>query len=820
MNLRNVFQISIYSMTALAGLMLAYGEETLFPSGLTVIFSVLALLLNERRRWRLPILATNLLGLAALGLAAFEFFGERPDARLLAGAHILVYVTWIVLFQAKEMRHYWWLCALSLLQVALGPLLTLSSGWYGALLLVYLFLAVWTLSVFTLYQGAVEFGAIPAPRDELPGRRGGGAAVGVRLVDRAAAFRRAFAWDGRADVRDAVHQDFPGKWIVRRFVALVVGLALTGFALGFGLFLFVPRVWIGSGTRTADDGSPARGGVTGFSDQVRLGQLGEILESNARVMVVGLFDHETNAPLNIDAYADEQGFPGPLLRGNVLYRYSAGRWNARSRSSRTRRMESLPQQKGMVRQQYMLEMRASDILFAMPGCELAALDPYQAVTVDIDTDVLTAQAENRDPLKYLVYSRRRPQGEDAGPAARPAALPRRMGISSRALDLCRQLPETGLDKLIALARELAAAEPPSGGEDLSREHRVALALEAHFRDSGQYTYSLNMSVADPDIDPVEDFLFNRRRGHCEYFASSLALMLRAVEIPSRLVTGFKGAEPLGSAGYYEVQQRHAHAWVEAFVDGRWLILDPTPADRDESVRGQSGGSRFWANARNSITSLWTNYVVALSLSRQQQTLYDPLQGSVSSGWGAARQVLARAFAGLAGLATGLPPPDNLFSFRNAVMDLLAVAGVAALYRVIRRLLRRDARRASRLARRRGWFARLGAWLARRVTGRAPDSARIMIAFYEQFQALVGVAGLAPREDQTQREFARQVEQSLGDRLAPAGLATFPSELAELFYRVRFGDDLLQPAETTNVEVRLERLRAALLARSQAGLVTK
>ena len=290
-------------------------------------------------------------------------------------------------------------------------------------------------------------------------------------------------------------------------------------------------------------------------------------------------------------------------------------------------------------------------------------------------------------------------------------------------------------------------------------------------------------------------------------------MLRAVEIPARLVTGFKGAEPLGSAGYYEVQQRHAHAWVEAFVDGRWLILDPTPADRDESVRGQSGGSGFWTTARNSISSLWTNYVVALSLSRQQQTLYDPLQGSVSSGWGAARQVLARVFAGVDGLKNALSPPGNLFSFRSAMMDLLVVAGAVVIFRIVRRLLQRDGIRGSRLARRRGWFARLGAWLTRRVTGRAPDPARIMIAFYEHFQALVGLAGLTPREDQTQREFARQVEQSLGERLRPAGLATFPSELAELFYRVRFGDDRLQPAETTNVEERLERLRAALGAPS-------
>src|SRR5262245_17536592 len=259
MNLAAVFQISVCGLTALAGAMLAYGEESIFPSALTVPLSFLALMYNERRsRWRLPVLATNLLGLAALGTAAFEFFGERPDARLVAGAHVLVYFTWIVLFQDKEMRHYWWLCALSLLQVALGPLLTLSTEWYGALLLAYLLLAVWTLSVFTLYQGAVEFGALAAGRASAAPGQSARPQARPLPVDSLAAFRRAFGANRRGSVRLGIQQDSPGRWINARFIAGVVGLALTGFALGIGTFLFVPRVWIGSGLRAPDEA--ARGG--------------------------------------------------------------------------------------------------------------------------------------------------------------------------------------------------------------------------------------------------------------------------------------------------------------------------------------------------------------------------------------------------------------------------------------------------------------------------------------------------------------------------------------------------------------------------------
>ena len=66
-----------------------------------------------------------------------------------------MYITWIVLLQTKDIRQYWWLCALSLLQVAVGSVLTLQTGSYGLMLLVYLpnWRCTWTLSVFTLYQG-------------------------------------------------------------------------------------------------------------------------------------------------------------------------------------------------------------------------------------------------------------------------------------------------------------------------------------------------------------------------------------------------------------------------------------------------------------------------------------------------------------------------------------------------------------------------------------------------------------------------------------------------------------------------------------------
>jgi transglutaminase-like putative cysteine protease len=128
-----------------------------------------------------------------------------------------------------------------------------------------------------------------------------------------------------------------------------------------------------------------------------------------------------------------------------------------------------------------------------------------------------------------------------------------------------QLPRTLSPRVRALA-EGWRREAKNGSFDI-----MAAGLD-YFR-SGNFAYTLSPGTY-VGAEPLEDFLFNRKRGHCEYFASALALMLRAVEIPSRLVTGFKGADPLASAGHYEVQQRHAHAWVEAYVqDLGWVGFD-------------------------------------------------------------------------------------------------------------------------------------------------------------------------------------------------------------------------------------------------------
>ena len=130
-----------------------------------------------------------------------------------------------------------------------------------------------------------------------------------------------------------------------------------------------------------------------------------------------------------------------------------------------------------------------------------------------------------------------------------------------------QLPDP-LDPRIA---ELAANVTKGAATQLE----AAIALEQHLRTG--YQYDLNSALTSPNTTPLAEFLFETRSGHCEYFASALAVMLRIRNIPSRLVTGFSATNRNPLTGYFDIHALDAHAWVEAWVDDQgWVILEPTP----------------------------------------------------------------------------------------------------------------------------------------------------------------------------------------------------------------------------------------------------
>ncbi|MCB9525751.1 MAG: transglutaminase domain-containing protein [Myxococcales bacterium] len=125
-----------------------------------------------------------------------------------------------------------------------------------------------------------------------------------------------------------------------------------------------------------------------------------------------------------------------------------------------------------------------------------------------------------------------------------------------------------------------------------------------------FAYSLKLDEVPSAADPTLFFLTQSRRGHCEYFASALALLARSQGIPARLVTGYRVFEFSSAGGYHIVRKRDAHAWVEVFLDGAWRTVDPTPPG---VLEGESARTSGWWRARwDMLARAFTAFVERLS----------------------------------------------------------------------------------------------------------------------------------------------------------------------------------------------------------------
>lgn len=133
-----------------------------------------------------------------------------------------------------------------------------------------------------------------------------------------------------------------------------------------------------------------------------------------------------------------------------------------------------------------------------------------------------------------------------------------------------QLPESLSEKVPALALKIT--------EGIQDNFRRAAAIESYLKTN--YRYTFDTIFMEHENNPVETFLFSLGKGHCELFASSMVVMLRSLDIPSRLVTGYFASQYNPVTGYYEVRELDAHAWVEAYMDGYgWVTFEPTPPVR-------------------------------------------------------------------------------------------------------------------------------------------------------------------------------------------------------------------------------------------------
>lgn len=168
-----------------------------------------------------------------------------------------------------------------------------------------------------------------------------------------------------------------------------------------------------------------------------------------------------------------------------------------------------------------------------------------------------------------------------------------------------RLPQEFSPRIADLANKLAKEDGPGG----------AIGNLIQFFRSGKFEYSLEDLPSSES--PLEEFIFDKKRGNCEYFASALAVMLRSVGIPARLVGGYRGGYYNRAGNYYLILQRNAHVWVEAHDSGGWLRLDPTPVSFQSPEQAYRRGLLFEARLLfDTFNYYWEKLVISYDLGGQ------------------------------------------------------------------------------------------------------------------------------------------------------------------------------------------------------------
>lgn len=784
MDLAAIFYISIYGLVCLAGAILAWAEGQLSLSIVLPPLALAALVFNERLRLiRLPATVINSCGVLSLLYPTFEAVSGSQEARLLAGAHVLVLLQTTLLFHRKTAYQYWWMCALSCMQIAVAAVLT-STPAFGLWILLYIFWATWTLSIYTLLLSRVRHMSVPTgdlawqwPPLTLQET----APVPAETPQPSRSF---------GEFRSGTFEAPEGTGVSVRFVLGILGITTWAVAMGLLVFVLTPRVWLG-GLNTFPDLPDLSGrAMTGFSDKVQLGDLGRILENPAPVMQVQVIDNDSNRPLRIQRVLESMDMDEPLLRGSVLTIYRDGEWFTEGRPSfRELRRTHLMDQSGLWRQQIRREPIGSRTLFSLMPTFYGRLEDHMG-QVRRDPGLSSLDHTGSvfgDSLTYTLYSPAYPiraSFQELLPAQRPTEY---------TLEVCLRLPDNipRLREFALLRIAEAEARVPLR---MDRDRHVAGYIERWLRDRGEYTYTLDQSIQDPRIDPVEDFLLNRKSGHCQYYATALALLLREANIPTRVLTGFKGATTDSDPTVLMIQQRHAHAWVEAFIssENTWITLDATPAARDESVAEIGRKANWWSQTTSTMNGIWQDYVVNLSYARQQRDLYGPVKDWAVSTWENMQNLPAFADSVQSNLQTLWERPQTLTQPQN-----LLVLGLLGLFFL-----------ALFLGSRRLWHVGFGQrryrWQVR--TGRR-------VEWYEEFLHVLQQRHFKPLPHQTQQEFAAQLQRELASDW-PFELQSLPERMTAAFYRLRFGpEEELPPEEVQELQRLLSDFKRLPLTRT-------
>lgn len=329
--------------------------------------------------------------------------------------------------------------------------------------------------------------------------------------------------------------------------------------------------------------------IPGFADSVTLGEIGEIKKVDTPVMHVRMDFPLTEQPLSLK------------WRGAALGDFDGRRWyNPPGRDDLLRpgdggeiKLPTNPRR--VIRVSYSVHLKdiASNVLFFAGQPQTIIIDaPLVLRSRSGDFKFIS---RDHGAVAYQFYSVI--ETVDGVHQIDPDAV-----LTDRERAEYLHLPDID-QRIPGLARSVTSSKPTPFGK--------ARAIESYLRT--KFGYTLDLPAVEPR-DPLANFLFVRRKGHCEYFASAMAVMLRTIGIPSRVVTGFGPGVYNPVSGWRIIRASDAHSWVEAYLPSEgWTTFDPTPPDPNDQRPSLFATIGFYLDAADTF---WQDWVLNYNLDRQ------------------------------------------------------------------------------------------------------------------------------------------------------------------------------------------------------------
>ena len=806
-----MIDVHVATLAVLAALLMGLAKENISLPLVTVIAAIASTWLTDLTghfSLKPRFINVAVVLIAVVSAARYLLFQSTTALGIVVDAFIWLQIA--ILFEKKDSRTWWDLISLSLMLLFIAAQINEGPA-FAPVLVAYLFFGLSTLALLLLHREDVRCLTARDPSffDKFAASHGtnwprvGKVALATLAVGPMSLFlrfrrpsdepqspddrRRSTRWpllDRKPVLVTSSNRPGNATTTGREFWCRVTGMTLVCLVLSMVVFCIVPRfgraqfLFPRFGQFAWGSDTNVRRSV-GFSDSVTLGELGSIIEDPEVVLELQLTDYLTD-----EHYPVEQGV---YLRGAVLTRYEAGEWSYH-RSGGTPRIKNVD----VVRQTVGRIVRQRIKIEPMDRNELFCVWPFMTVETDkpVTFDARTERLHRPQELRNRQFS------FDLATTAfvdgvQGSLLPSQKFVAPKPL---LQWPADALPGLAALANRWVTESEIPRADSLGR----ARLLESRLSQSARFSYSLQGQERDSTIDPIEDFITNNPRGHCEYFATALTLMLRAEGIPARMIVGYQCDEYSFLSQVYRVRQSHAHTWVEAYVppnqipaevrdgdsldwsNGAWLRLDPTPAASGLGIGMVAQGMENWLEW---MRSSWRRDVMGMNKARQREAIYGPLADQLKrlGSWG---------------------PIQAQMRFPRSLSDLTRIARALVLPVVLVILV-------LLLARGRFWkLLKILRLQLAAMAGRSPPAVESSIEFYRRLEALLERLGLIRPIGQTQREFARQAGRKIATSTGRLELGNLPNQVAEAFYRVRFGRLSLDDGQQAAVQQALQRLEEA------------